>query len=134
MNNKINTGFGGVEFDEAKGFDIFTQEYPLRSKDGLVGTIPSDKIGSLQVVQKFLDEILFERVYCEVIEVGEFSGNYSVGFLINNKFLLNVFRTSEGSLHPSLLVDSSVIKFEYEGATVDNFFKEINKDIDQFSE
>jgi hypothetical protein len=134
MNSKISMGYGGVEFLDGKGFNIITKPTPLKSEDGLVvGEVTCGvvKMENLTFMHKFLDEILFERVYVKPVEVATGGGVSSASFLVNGKFFLNVIADTNGGVHPSLMKDKdSILKFSYEGDTLERFFDEIRKDIE----
>ena len=139
MKNKINTGYGSVEFSEDKGFNISTDHEPLKSTDGVMlppVTCKTIQMQNLTTVYKFLDEVLFEEIYVkpEEVNVSEDGQTYVAAFTVNNNFFLHVILDIEGGLYPSLIsisdnMDQNIIKFEYEGVQLDNFFSEIKKDI-----
>lgn len=139
MKNKINTGYGSVEFSEDKGFNISTDHEPLKSTDGLMlplVTCKTTQMQNLTTVYKFLDEVLFEKIYVKLEEVNVSADGqtYVSAFTVNNNFFLHVILDVEGGLYPSLIsisdnMEQDIIKFEYEGVQLNNFFSEIKKDI-----
>ncbi len=133
MNNKISMGYGGVEFSETEGFNIITKKTPLKSEEGLVvEEVPCEavKMENLALMYKFLDEVLFERLYVEPVSGGTEGEISSINFLVNSKFYLNVITVVDGGMYPALLSDDKrILKFSYEGKQLERFFDEIRKDV-----
>ena len=135
-------GYGSVEFSECKGFSIFTKGVPLKSNEGInlkPATRKSEQRKNILHAQKFLDEVLFEQIYVSPEEVSSYGDSYTAIFTVNHKFFLHVVMDDKGNIFPSLMTGAEkgkpkIIKFEYEGVQLDNFFSEIKKDINSIKE
>lgn len=135
MNNKINLGYGFVEFKEGKGFNIST-ENKENIGDGLMIEMETNKekqMENLMLAHKFLDILLFEPIYSQPLQVGLRGDFKDAIFLINHEYMLHVLVDEDNRVYPVLLktVGDGVepIKFTYEGYTLKHFFKEIVKDV-----
>lgn len=134
--NKVNTGYGSVEFISDKGFNINTEHEGLKRKHPLnyPETSEVEKMGHFTHLHSFMDEVLFERLYVQSVlfERMDEETTFSV-FLINGKHRVGVV-TCKGQMYPTLFAgdefNSITINFEYSGEELDNFFSEIKKDIE----
>lgn len=136
MKNKINLGYGFVEFREGKGFNISTKGKGDLSSDGLMFEIETNKkkqMENLMLAHKFLDILLFEPIYSQPLQVGLRGDFKDAMFLINHEHMLHVLVDEDSKVYPVLLKtvgnDVEPIKFTYEGDTLKHFFKEIVKDV-----
>lgn len=141
MKNKINLGYGFVEFNEGKGFNISTKNGEIIS-DGLMIEMETNKekqMENLVFAHKFLDAVLFEPVYSQPLQAGLRGDFKDAMFLINHEFMLHVLVDQDDKVYPVLLKsvgdDVEPVKFSYEGETLKQFFKEVIKDVnDLFKE
>lgn len=137
MKNKINLGYGFVEFNEGKGFNISTKsKEPV--DDGIMIEMEKSKekqMANLVFAHKFLDAILFEPIYSQPLQVGLRGDFKDVIFLINHEYMLHVLVDEDSKVYPVLLKtvgeDVEPIKFLYEGETLKQFFKEVIKDVNE---
>ncbi|AGH32034.1 hypothetical protein VPIG_00178 [Vibrio phage PWH3a-P1] len=141
MKNKINLGYGFVEFNEGKGFNISTKNKETIS-DGLMIEMETNKekqMENLMFAHRFLDTILFEQIYSQPLQTGLRGDFKDVIFLINHEYMLHVLVDQDNKVYPVLLKtvgdDVEPVKFSYEGETLKQFFNEIVKDVnDLFNE
>ncbi|AGH32186.1 hypothetical protein VPHG_00119 [Vibrio phage 11895-B1] len=137
MKVKISMGYGGVEFNEGNGFNILTKHQPMSHNNGFQLDVETDKVKQMRNIgymQQFMDAILFDPPYVEILQAGERGHLVDVVFLVNKEFILHVLMDEDDSLYPILVRpdhndDINSIKFTYEGLCLEQFFDEIRKDI-----
>ena len=136
MKNKINLGYGFVEFRKGKGFNISTENKEDLVGNGLMVEMETNKekqMENLMLAHKFLDILLFEPIYSQPLQVGVRGDFKDAMFLINHEYMLHVLVDENNKVYPVLLKtegdDVEPIKFSYEGDTLKHFFKEVVKDV-----